>query len=273
MALRKFIKYMSKYDGLTRRMSEQPIEQEIEQTQLDNLKEINLRLVRHGEATHNVDKDYTSIRDTELTENGRTQALEAGKKIIKENPNYWAGNYLVFSSGLLRAIETIVLVMIGSGINPIGINIKVLQGLEEWKNGHGCNYGPSDIEANKLWIENKYPGVRIDTSDYLAIRVGDTEESADYFHQQLDLTSERALKVFDYMVSHVPVQQPTNIICGSHGAFIQCAQSRVMGALPHYTTNFIANGNFADIFYDSVNGWGSIHHAPFVPVHAHTTWL
>ena len=74
----------------------------------DLKKNYNFYIVRHGEGTHNINKNIIKIeRDPVLTVEGNKQAIDAGKILAKENIKF---DYL-FSSKLFRTRETIAGIM------------------------------------------------------------------------------------------------------------------------------------------------------------------
>ncbi len=60
-------------------------------------------LLRHGQSQWNLENRFTGWTDVDLTDKGREEAKEAGKKLLKANilPNYF------FTSYLKRAIHTL----------------------------------------------------------------------------------------------------------------------------------------------------------------------
>jgi len=74
----------------------------------DLKKNYNFYVVRHGEGTHNINKSIIKIeRDPILTDDGKKQAIGAGKILDKEKIKF---DYL-FSSKLFRTRETIAGIM------------------------------------------------------------------------------------------------------------------------------------------------------------------
>lgn len=66
-----------------------------------------LILLRHGESTWNAEGLYTGWYDAPLSDMGISQALEAGKVLLKHDISFTA----VFTSFLKRAIKTLWLTM------------------------------------------------------------------------------------------------------------------------------------------------------------------
>jgi 2,3-bisphosphoglycerate-dependent phosphoglycerate mutase len=62
-----------------------------------------LILVRHGQSTWNVDNLFTGWVDVDLSELGRTEALQAGRELLKEH----LAADIAFTSVLKRAIRTL----------------------------------------------------------------------------------------------------------------------------------------------------------------------
>jgi len=60
-------------------------------------------LVRHGQSTWNVDNLFTGWVDVDLSELGRTEALQAGRELLKEH----LAADIAFTSVLKRAIRTL----------------------------------------------------------------------------------------------------------------------------------------------------------------------
>ena len=62
-----------------------------------------LILVRHGQSTWNVDNRFTGWHDVDLSEQGRAEAQNAGRELLKEKLEIDT----VFTSVLKRAIRTL----------------------------------------------------------------------------------------------------------------------------------------------------------------------
>ena len=62
-----------------------------------------LILVRHGQSTWNVENLFTGWTDVDLSEQGRAEAAQAGRELLKEQ----LGPDIVFTSVLKRAIRTL----------------------------------------------------------------------------------------------------------------------------------------------------------------------
>src|SRR5215207_9343435 len=62
-----------------------------------------LLLVRHGQSTWNVDNRFTGWHDVDLSEQGRAEAQNAGRELLKEKLEV----DVVFTSVLKRAIRTL----------------------------------------------------------------------------------------------------------------------------------------------------------------------
>ena len=62
-----------------------------------------LILVRHGQSTWNVENLFTGWTDVDLSEQGRAEAAQAGRELLKEQ----LGADIVFTSVLKRAIRTL----------------------------------------------------------------------------------------------------------------------------------------------------------------------
>ncbi|HYL70608.1 MAG TPA: 2,3-bisphosphoglycerate-dependent phosphoglycerate mutase, partial [Candidatus Dormibacteraeota bacterium] len=62
-----------------------------------------LILVRHGQSTWNVENLFTGWTDVDLSEQGRAEAAQAGRELLKEQ----LGADIAFTSVLKRAIRTL----------------------------------------------------------------------------------------------------------------------------------------------------------------------
>lgn len=101
-----------------------------------------LVIIRHGESVWNKENIFTGWTDVELSELGREQAKEAGR-ILKES-NYVFD--LAFTSVLLRAIETLDIVL-----KEMGENIPVEKSWRLNERHYGALQG-----MNKDEIKDKY---------------------------------------------------------------------------------------------------------------------
>ena len=72
---------------------------------INNLTDRNLFLVRHGQSTYNLENRFTGWKDVDLTELGRSQAIEAGN--ILNGINFDS----CFTSNLKRAQNTLDLIL------------------------------------------------------------------------------------------------------------------------------------------------------------------
>ena len=63
----------------------------------------SLILVRHGQSTWNLENLFTGWTDVDLSEQGRTEAAQAGRELLKEQ----LGADIAFTSVLKRAIRTL----------------------------------------------------------------------------------------------------------------------------------------------------------------------
>ena len=72
---------------------------------INNLTDRNLFLIRHGQSTYNLENRFTGWKDVELTELGRSQAIEAGN--ILNGINFDS----CFTSNLKRAQNTLDLIL------------------------------------------------------------------------------------------------------------------------------------------------------------------
>ncbi len=72
---------------------------------INNLTDRNLFLIRHGQSTYNLENRFTGWKDVDLTELGRSQAIEAGNILNGINFNS------CFTSNLKRAQNTLDLIL------------------------------------------------------------------------------------------------------------------------------------------------------------------
>ena len=80
---------------------------------IDNLSENNLFLVRHGQSTYNLENRFTGWKDVELTNLGKTQAIEAGEILKNMSFNF------CYISNLKRAQNTLKLILDQINQSPI----------------------------------------------------------------------------------------------------------------------------------------------------------
>src|ERR1700749_599932 len=66
-----------------------------------------LILVRHGQSVWNVENLFTGWHAVDLSDQGRKEAAQAGREILKEK----CAVHIAFTSGLKRAIRTLWLVL------------------------------------------------------------------------------------------------------------------------------------------------------------------
>src|SRR6201992_1978597 len=66
-----------------------------------------LILVRHGQSVWNVENLFTGWHDVDLSDQGRKEAAQAGRELLKEN----LAVDIAFTSGLKRAIRTLWLML------------------------------------------------------------------------------------------------------------------------------------------------------------------
>ena len=66
-----------------------------------------LILVRHGQSIWNVENLFTGWHDVDLSDQGRKEAAQAGRELLKENLNF----DIAFTSVLKRAIRTLWILM------------------------------------------------------------------------------------------------------------------------------------------------------------------
>ena len=72
---------------------------------INNLTDRNLFLIRHGQSTYNLENRFTGWKDVDLTDLGRSQAIEAGNILNGINFNS------CFTSNLKRAQNTLDLIL------------------------------------------------------------------------------------------------------------------------------------------------------------------
>lgn len=93
-----------------------------------------LVLVRHGEASHNVLKEYHRHKDAELTGRGREQARRLGARLCKDGLRATH----VLSSPLYRARETA----------ELAFGVVLVDARERFVRNHVCNLMPGETRAD-----------------------------------------------------------------------------------------------------------------------------
>jgi 2,3-bisphosphoglycerate-dependent phosphoglycerate mutase len=117
-----------------------------------------LTLVRHGQSTYNLENRFTGSLDVKLTDVGRQEALQAGKKLKGYHYN------AAYTSGLKRAQESLEIIL--KEIGQTGIAVVRDAALNERMYGslQGLNkadtikkYGPAQVEKWRRSFSTRPP--------------------------------------------------------------------------------------------------------------------
>ena len=107
-------------------------------------KRCQLVLIRHGESVGNKEHCFCGIRDDALTDNGKMQALGAGKALIGINFS------MAFTSKLRRAKDTLEIIL-----NTIGITIPIISLNELNERNYGILQGMKHEDAIEKFGRDK----------------------------------------------------------------------------------------------------------------------
>ena len=77
----------------------------------------NIVLIRHGQSKWNLENKFTGWKDVDLSENGISEAIDAGKLIKKNNLNF----DVAFASVLQRSIKTMTIILKENNLTKIPI--------------------------------------------------------------------------------------------------------------------------------------------------------
>ena len=113
---------------------------------------MKIYFVRHGQAMHNVNQDYTNPanQDARLTRSGRAQAYTTARELSYHVPRW----DVVFTSPLTRCLETMdeILQEIPSKDPPVATDFL----LECQGDGHICNQRRNREELTELWPQVEF---------------------------------------------------------------------------------------------------------------------
>lgn len=162
-------------------------------------------IVRHGSRKDFEDPEWhrTAARpyDPPLSEEGRRQAQETGRRLVRENITH------IWSSPFLRCVQTAQLIA-----EEIDGSFKLEEGLSEWLNPDWFSYRP-DIR-HREWLQRRYS--RLDTGYESAVRAT--------FPESRSKMLERVGTTVDYLVK----LEHGNILLVGHGASVQGSVARLL---------------------------------------------
>lgn len=144
-------------------------------------------LLRHGQSQWNLENRFTGWTDVELTDKGREEAREAGKKLLKANilPNYF------FTSYLKRAIHTLEIAADAMDRSWVPVikdwhlnerHYGALQGLNKAETA--ARYGDEQVHTWRRSYDVQPPALTLDDSRY----PGNETKYAPLSYDELPLT-------------------------------------------------------------------------------------
>lgn len=187
-----------------------------------------LVLIRHGQSEWNALNLFNGWVDTRLSDEGISQAVEAGKKLSAENIDF---DY-AFTSVLTRAIDTLHLVLdeVGQAWIPETkawqLNERhygALQGLnkadaaEKWGDDQVLQWRRSYDTLPPL-LEESVKSVSVNGKDYPAIdrRYANVPDGEIPLGENLKVTLERVLPYWDSEIAPI-LKSGKNIVIAAHG--------------------------------------------------------
>jgi len=170
---------------------------------------MKLVLVRHGQSTYNLENRFTGWKDVDLTQQGRDEAILAGKLLKKNGFEF----DIAYTSKLKRAKETLALILneMNSSLNPI--NNKALN-----ERDYGDLIGQNKKEAAKVFGEEQ---VQIWRRSYDIPPPGG---------ESLKMTCDRTLPYFNKILKNV--HNSNNIIIAAHGNSIRAIVMKIFNYTP-----------------------------------------
>ena len=164
---------------------------------IDNLSDNNLFLVRHGQSTYNLENRFTGWKDVELTNLGKTQAIEAGELLKDMYFNF------CYISNLKRARDTLKLILDQINQSPMIYSSEALN-----ERDYGNLIGQNKVEAVEKFGEKQ---VQIWRRSFDVPPPGG---------ESLKMTAERTLPYYKKTI--LPqVLEGNNIIISAHGNSIR----------------------------------------------------
>ncbi|HLU99914.1 MAG TPA: histidine phosphatase family protein [Acidobacteriota bacterium] len=162
-------------------------------------------IVRHGNRKDFEDPEWhrTAVRpyDPPLSEEGRRQARETGRRLVRENITH------IWSSPFLRCVETAQLIA-----DEMNGSFKLEEGLSEWLNPEWFSYRPDTRDPE--WLQRRYS--RLDTGYESAVRAT--------FPETRSQMLERVGRAVDRLVN----LEHGNILLVGHGASVQGSVARLL---------------------------------------------
>lgn len=95
---------------------EKKTEENTANNKLNNTKNKRIAFIRHGQAIHNINKDYWWVADNPLTKKGEEDLKKIQTKLSKDK-NFYKNIELVITSPLLRALQTTDILFGNTNIN------------------------------------------------------------------------------------------------------------------------------------------------------------
>ena len=162
-------------------------------------------LVRHGEAKGNRYGILMGRGDYELTDNGRVQATESINRFLNMDMTK------IYSSNLLRAVETAKIIANGLGLNKVEITNQIMERF----------YG--EIEgASKSELKDRF-------SDEIKslISLTNSERMMHRFVNSMESGEEVAQRIINYLLKLDQVHNNENILLVTHSGIIGCLLSKL----------------------------------------------
>jgi 2,3-bisphosphoglycerate-dependent phosphoglycerate mutase len=175
---------------------------------IDNLSDNNLFLVRHGQSTYNLENRFTGWKDVELTNLGKTQAIEAGELLKDMYFNF------CYISNLKRARDTLKLILDQINQSPMIYSSEALN-----ERDYGNLIGQNKVEAAEKFGEEQ---VQIWRRSFDVPPPGG---------ESLKMTAERTLPYYKKTI--LPqVLEGNNIIISAHGNSIRAIVMDIFNLSP-----------------------------------------
>lgn len=176
---------------------------------IENLTDKNLFLIRHGQSTYNLENRFTGWKDVDLTELGRSQAIEAGNIL----------NGIIFdscyTSDLKRAHHTLELILNQMNHDPMIHRDEALN-----ERDYGDLIGQNKAEAAEKFGKEQVQIWR---------RSFDTPPPGG---ESLKMTAERTLPYYKDII-HPEVLNRKNIAISAHGNSIRAIVMDIFNLTPN----------------------------------------
>ena len=202
-----------------------------------------VRIYRHGQAEHNLEDPKgkilpsgkrecrTYLKDPLLTDSGKTDAKNIDLSWCKDEKSR-----IAFVSPLRRTLQTATIAI---KANKAKMKCYALEELREINNNQLCNHRDSIKDAKKDFVTVDFSSI----VDSKAPRDG-AEKRKDFRDACLVLRK-RSLRLLRFLEKC----KQKHIALFSHGRFMACLTSEIMGIGRDYTINPAANGAYVSLMF------------------------